>query len=101
MAQVPPPATSRSLPAPGHCCGTLPSAGAGGAKVGTSTPRPQPAQPNAHRRIRYACAEWGGAKVEEAEMQMPGGAGEIESVRVKKAAGEGGGESGWEATHQR
>ena len=36
-------------------------------------------------------------------MAMPGGAGEIEYVRVK-AAGNGGattGESGWEATHPR
>ncbi|KAI7842126.1 hypothetical protein COHA_004318 [Chlorella ohadii] len=43
-------------------------------------------------------SEWGGKKVEEAEMAMPGGAGEIEYVRVR-ASGAKEGEGGWEAAH--
>ena len=50
--------------------------------------------------------EWGGAKVTEAEAQLPGGAAEIEYVRVKGASagaaeGHKGDDSGWEAAHRR
>lgn len=64
----------------------------------TSAPRPATRPPPHH-------AEWGGRKVEEAEVRMPGGAGEIEYVRVKAAPGGGAqgaqGDSGWAASHPR
>lgn len=47
-------------------------------------------------------AEWGGHKVEEAEAAMPGGAEEIEYIRVRPAGKEGqSGGSGWEAAHSK
>lgn len=49
---------------------------------------------------RHLPAEWGGAKVEEVEAAMPGGAGEIEYVRVRGGGAAQAG-SGWEAAHPR